>query len=70
MTPSRFVHVVEWETGKSIYVVDCRKSRADKVEDGMQHNLNHDKHYTKVSNCPHEAIDAAQCVLCVAGVEE
>lgn len=70
-TPSKFVHVVEWETDKSIHVVDCRRTgRADKVEDGMQHNLDHDKYYTKITDCPHDVMDAVQCVLCVAGVEE
>lgn len=69
--PSKFIHVVEWETDKSIHVVDCRKSgRVDKVEAGMQHNLDHDKYYTKVTDCPHPVMEAVQCVLCASGVVE
>lgn len=65
------MHVIEWESNKSIHVVDCRRTgRADKVEDGMRHNLNHEKYYTKVSDCPHPVMDPELCLLCVDGVEE
>lgn len=65
------MHVVEWDTDRSIHVVDCRRTRrADKVEDGMQHNLDHEKYYTLATNCPHAVMDETLCVLCVGGVEE
>lgn len=44
-----FVEVIEDATKSVIHRFECdNKHKAQKAEDGMQHNLNHDKFSTRV----------------------
>ena len=44
------IEVVEFDTEEVIHTVECRggKHMAEKADDGMQHNLNHEKYYTRI----------------------
>jgi hypothetical protein len=49
----RYIEVVEFETGKVVHKVDVSdksECQADRVMDGMDRNLNHEKFYTRFSN--------------------
>jgi hypothetical protein len=53
MTPSAAknkwrIEVCEHGTDTVIHTVECRSEKsAERAEDGMQHNLNHEKYYTR-----------------------
>jgi hypothetical protein len=42
------IEVCEHGTDTVIHTVECRSEKsAERAEDGMQHNLNHEKYYTR-----------------------
>lgn len=59
----QYVHVVEFDSGASVKVVGPT-DRAEKVSSGMDINLDHDKCYTVISECPHLTEDRRLCLLC------
>jgi hypothetical protein len=52
--PIEYVHVVEDATGKSIHVVKCDKSPAERVAAGMSINLDHNRFSLSISESPTE----------------
>lgn len=47
-----------------MHMTACFTADPDKVERGMQINLDHERFYTKATDCPHEAMEARQCLQC------
>ncbi|CAB5514742.1 hypothetical protein ACOTHJ_13705 [Achromobacter xylosoxidans] len=51
------IEVREYDTDKVVQSIPCKDEHgANRADAGMQHNLNHDKFYTKV--CPPETANA------------
>lgn len=52
------VEVIDYTTGKCIKTIPCESERAaDRVDRGVQINLNHERYYTRIAKAqgaPHE----------------
>lgn len=43
------VEIVEYDTGRIERAIDCESARrAERVDDGVNINLNHDRYYTRI----------------------
>jgi hypothetical protein len=49
--PKYQIKVIEHTTGKVVHATKPRldKAKVDKIDDGMQHNLDHDRFYTLIA---------------------
>ena len=65
MKKPRYVHVVDNGTNRSTHCVGPT-TNPDKVDDGININLDHNHYYTVISTCAHKVYEDGLCVVCVA----
>ncbi len=64
----RWVIIVDDETEKVEKMLGpyANERMAEKADNGVNINLNHERFTTRIVDCPHELHDAVKCLLCAA----